>query len=255
MFEADTGTWGVRLLVSGLTGDQNEPVVAANGSWTGGEVSILDGDRLFLRSHAAYLGWPAGRDQDWTARALVAKLPLVPPVDSSEIPLIIPRIPGVLRDSLGIPLTTDTTFSGIFDCETHVLDASEYMRQSWVGIALAVGLSVEGTGGVVFRLSFLHESSVSYALDMLDDPQFPFPVEVTNLIPDQFERNIYDDLVTMAGDRFVDYCHAFPCTILYIELFAYSQVSPFSFLHSDPPDDPGRFVESACYVDELKITH
>ncbi len=261
IFEADTGTWGVRLLARGSsTLVQNEPLVAANGSWTGGEVSILDGDRLFLRSHAAYLGSYSDAGPVWTAKALVAKLPLVPPVDSSEIPLHT-QFPRLLRDSLGIPLTTDTTFSGIFDCQTHVLDASEYMRESYVGIALAVGLSTEGipgapywTGYVEFQLSLLHESSVAYVLDALDDPQFPFPGAVTILIPDQFERNIYDDLVAVHGDDFVEYCHAYPCTILYIELFTYSQVSPFSTSSGDPPDDPGRFVESACYVDELKIS-
>ncbi len=159
VFEADTGPWVARKLVEGgLLGSQSEPLVAANGSWTGGEVSILDDGRLFIRSHAAHLGL----SRESIGAASAAKIPFAP-TESSDF-LAFPVLPRLLVDQIGFPLTRDTTFSGVLDCETHDLDTPEHIRYSYVTIQLAVGLSVEAMpyASVRFVHILLHETSVLY---------------------------------------------------------------------------------------------
>ncbi len=79
------------------------------------------------------------------------------------------------------------------------------------------------------------------------------PYESVFLIPGQFERNIYNDLLAAYGNDFVDHHRLSGCTVLSISIDTFSDVLPSTTSTGDPPDDAERFVECSCEIPYLAI--
>ena len=224
VFEADAGSWKVWLYTP-------ENVVAANGSWIGNGASILEEGRFLLLSHATYLGW----GQTGTFARLQQDMSLV-------------------GGFLGAPVTADTVFSGVLECNCHASPAPNYY---------AAGASVHIEIGIgPFSLRYVHQSSKYLGFELgVDPPPFDTLID-TIIIEDHFERNLCNDLVTFANSLdpilgppadVSEYCPGEACRITYIVVETRADMCPDSQSTSGPPDDPGRYAECSCEIPWLAI--
>ena len=235
VFQADSGSWEVRL-------DPPEGLKQSDGHVAGAEVRVVEGKGLVLQGHSNLITevvpglWTTDMQYHrwtWITQEINPQEDI-----TAETPLPLTH---------GVVFTKDSTFSGVFNCEMHSL-----RDLTLDGEALAAGIELNIFG---WRLPYFHQGSTG---PLSSDPTLRLVDGV--YISGNFQRNAYDDLVTVYGQQFADWYEWYESNRRFVNniresmepvKFQEIRIEVLAFVH----EDGGVSGNCTCFMDDLRIAN
>lgn len=235
VFQADSGSWEVRL-------DPPEGLKQSDGHVAGAEVRLVEGNGLVLQSRSDLITevipglWTTEMQHHgwiWITQEINPQEDI-----TAETPLPLTH---------GVVFTRNSTFSGVFNCEMHSLRGL-----SLDGEALAAGIELNVFG---WQLPYFHEGSTG---PLSTDPTVRLVDGI--YISGNFQRNVYDDLVSVYGQRFTDWYEWYEETRRFVNSIRES-MEPVKFQEirvevlAMVREDGGLSGDCTCFIDDLRIAN
>lgn len=245
VFEADSGSWETRL-------DPPDGLKESDGHVGGAEVRVVEGKGLVLQSHSDLIhevqyvdsgiegvpGFFFTSELQYHGMAEVTQEINPQENITAETPLPLTH---------GVVFTRDSTFSGIFNCEMH--SARDLALD---GEALAAGIELNIFG---WLLPYFHEGSTG---PLSSDPTLRLVDGI--YISANFQRNVYNDLVSVYGQRFTDWYEWYEENRRFVNniresmepvKFQEIRIEVLAIVH----EDGGISGDCTCFIDDLRIAN